>query len=221
MDSGKKVIAAGPGNPPAVVDETADLGRRGGQHRARRVDRQQHRLHRGEGDRRGRVDRRRRCVERLGRAGCLIVERAPAARAREGGAASGQDRRPRRTRTSSARTPASIAPPDRRQRGRRAAPAGRRGRREAPVRAARAADAGAAAGARPRRGRGDRDGQARGARLRAHGGDVLAQHRPPARDGAHDQHVDLRQERLEPGRPRATAARATRRSRSRRRRARG
>jgi acyl-CoA reductase-like NAD-dependent aldehyde dehydrogenase len=27
MESGKKVIAAGPGNPPAVVDETADLGR--------------------------------------------------------------------------------------------------------------------------------------------------------------------------------------------------
>ena len=54
-----------------------------------------------------------------------------------------------------------------------------------------------------------------------HGGDVLAQHRPPARDGAHDQHVDLREERLEPGRARATAARATRRSRSRRRRARG
>lgn len=27
MSSGKKVIAAGPGNPPAVVDETADLGR--------------------------------------------------------------------------------------------------------------------------------------------------------------------------------------------------
>ena len=26
MGSGKKVIAAGPGNPPAVVDETADLG---------------------------------------------------------------------------------------------------------------------------------------------------------------------------------------------------
>ena len=25
MDSGKKAIAAGPGNPPAVVDETADL----------------------------------------------------------------------------------------------------------------------------------------------------------------------------------------------------
>src|SRR5690606_512079 len=25
MDSGKKVIAAGPGNPPVVVDETADL----------------------------------------------------------------------------------------------------------------------------------------------------------------------------------------------------
>ena len=25
MGSGKKVIAAGPGNPPAVVDETADL----------------------------------------------------------------------------------------------------------------------------------------------------------------------------------------------------
>jgi acyl-CoA reductase-like NAD-dependent aldehyde dehydrogenase len=27
MNAGKKVIAAGPGNPPAVVDETADLGR--------------------------------------------------------------------------------------------------------------------------------------------------------------------------------------------------
>jgi len=27
MDSGKKVIAAGPGNPPAVVDETADLAK--------------------------------------------------------------------------------------------------------------------------------------------------------------------------------------------------
>src|SRR5262249_50215265 len=27
MNAGKKVIAAGPGNPPAVVDETADLAR--------------------------------------------------------------------------------------------------------------------------------------------------------------------------------------------------
>ena len=29
MNSGKKVIAAGPGNPPCVVDETADLGKAG------------------------------------------------------------------------------------------------------------------------------------------------------------------------------------------------
>ena len=29
MNSGKKVIAAGPGNPPVVVDETADMGRAG------------------------------------------------------------------------------------------------------------------------------------------------------------------------------------------------
>ena len=61
MGSGKKVIAAGPGNPPAVVDETADLDVAAAEHRAGRVDRQQHPLHRGEGGRRGRVDRRRRC----------------------------------------------------------------------------------------------------------------------------------------------------------------
>ena len=29
MNSGKKVIAAGPGNPPCVVDETADLAKAG------------------------------------------------------------------------------------------------------------------------------------------------------------------------------------------------
>ena len=59
MNSGKKVIAAGPGNPPAVVDETANLDVAAHEHRARRVDRQQHHLHRREGGHRGRVDRRR------------------------------------------------------------------------------------------------------------------------------------------------------------------
>ena len=29
MNSGKKVIAAGPGNPPCVVDETADIPKAG------------------------------------------------------------------------------------------------------------------------------------------------------------------------------------------------
>ena len=29
MNSGKKVVAAGPGNPPVVVDETADIAKAG------------------------------------------------------------------------------------------------------------------------------------------------------------------------------------------------
>ena len=148
MGSGKKVIAAGPGNPPAVVDETADLDVAAAGHRARRVDRQQHHLHRGEGGHRGRVDRRRRCWSGWGAAGCLVLNERQLQGAGEGGAACrGTTRRPpqqglRRQERGGDR------PPDRRQRGRRAAPAGRRRRREAPVRAARDADAGAAAGAR-------------------------------------------------------------------------
>ena len=50
MDCGKKAIAAGPGNPPAVVDETADLDVAAAGIVEGRVARQQHRLHRGEGD---------------------------------------------------------------------------------------------------------------------------------------------------------------------------
>ncbi len=61
MASGKKVIAAGPGNPPAVVDETADLDTRGGRHRRGRVGRQQHPLHGGKRDRRGRRPSPTRC----------------------------------------------------------------------------------------------------------------------------------------------------------------
>ena len=49
MASGKRAICAGPGNPPVVVDETADIDKAGAGHRARRLVRQQHHLHRREG----------------------------------------------------------------------------------------------------------------------------------------------------------------------------
>ena len=50
----KKAITAGPGNPPAVVDQTADLEPGRPRHRPRRFVRQQRHLHRREDD-----DRRR------------------------------------------------------------------------------------------------------------------------------------------------------------------
>ena len=49
MSSGKRAICAGPGNPPVVVDETADIDKAGARHRLRRVLRQQHHLRRREG----------------------------------------------------------------------------------------------------------------------------------------------------------------------------
>ena len=49
MNSGKRAIVAGPGNPPVVVDETADLDRgRAGDH-SRRLVRQQLAVHRRKG----------------------------------------------------------------------------------------------------------------------------------------------------------------------------
>ena len=59
MQSGKRAICAGPGNPPVVVDETADLDAGRARDRPRRLVRQQHRLHRREGDLRRGDDRRR------------------------------------------------------------------------------------------------------------------------------------------------------------------
>ena len=198
--AGKKVIAAGPGNPPAVVDETADLD-------VAAAD-----IVRGAS-----IDNNIVCTaekeiiavasiadelaERLGRNALPGRRRPPDARAREGGAGEGKTASTP-TRTSSARTPAVIA----RQIGvnarRRPAAAGAEVDEKHPfvqhellmpvmplVRVA-------------RRRRGDRDGEARRARLPPHRGDVLAQHRQHARDGARHQHLDLRQERVEPGRAR-------------------
>ena len=45
MASGKKAICAGPGNPPCVVDQTADLVKAGTGHRGGRGLRQQRGLH--------------------------------------------------------------------------------------------------------------------------------------------------------------------------------
>ena len=147
MGSGKKVIAAGPGNPPAVVDETADLDIAAAGHRPRRVDRQQHHLHGGEGSRRGRFDRRRRCRSASGARGRWSLNERQVKRAREGRAPPGDGRRPPEQELRRQERRPHRAP-DRRDGRRRAAPARCRGRREAPVRAARDADAGAAARAR-------------------------------------------------------------------------
>ena len=49
MSSGKRAICAGPGNPPVVVDETADIDKAAPRRRLRRVLRQQHHLRRREG----------------------------------------------------------------------------------------------------------------------------------------------------------------------------
>ena len=46
MASGKKAICAGPGNPPCVVDQTADLVKAGPRHRGRCRLRQQRGVHR-------------------------------------------------------------------------------------------------------------------------------------------------------------------------------
>ena len=64
MESGKRAICAGPGNPPVVVDETADLDQAGrGIVRGASL-RQQHRVHRREGDLRRGDGRRRRSSSR-------------------------------------------------------------------------------------------------------------------------------------------------------------
>ena len=59
MASGKRAICAGPGNPPAVVDETAHIEKAARPHPHGRVHRQQHHLRRREGSDR-RLERRRR-----------------------------------------------------------------------------------------------------------------------------------------------------------------
>ena len=48
MQNSKRAIVAGPGNPPVVVDETADLDRAARAHHSRRGLRQQSAVHRGE-----------------------------------------------------------------------------------------------------------------------------------------------------------------------------
>ena len=45
MRSGKRAVCAGPGNPPVVVDESADIEQAGTRHSHRWLVRQQHRLH--------------------------------------------------------------------------------------------------------------------------------------------------------------------------------
>jgi aldehyde dehydrogenase len=67
--SGKRVIAAGPGNPPVVVDETADLDRAARVHHRGRGLRQQPALHRREGDLRGCIGRRCKFIDAMRRAG--------------------------------------------------------------------------------------------------------------------------------------------------------
>ena len=57
LKTDKRAITAGPGNPPAVVDETADLEKAGADIVTRRVVRQQHHVHRREERHRGRVGR--------------------------------------------------------------------------------------------------------------------------------------------------------------------
>ena len=111
MDSGKRAICAGPGNPPVVVDETADIDKAGARHRPRRVHRQQHHLHRREGVDRRRLDRRR--AHRVDGASRARSSFARAARASSSGSSS-RDARPaaargRSTRTLSARTPTSSS----------------------------------------------------------------------------------------------------------------
>ena len=59
MASGKRAICAGPGNPPAVVDETAHIEKAARAHLSRRVHRQQHHLRRREGSHRRRERGRR------------------------------------------------------------------------------------------------------------------------------------------------------------------
>ena len=58
MTSGKRAICAGPGNPPVVVDETADIDLAGRADRLRRQLRQQHHLRRRKGSLRRRRHRR-------------------------------------------------------------------------------------------------------------------------------------------------------------------
>ena len=59
MQQAKRAIVAGPGNPPVVVDETAELDRAARGHHPRRRLRQQPALHRREGSLRRRVGLRR------------------------------------------------------------------------------------------------------------------------------------------------------------------
>ena len=59
MQQAKRAIVAGPGNPPVVVDETADLDRAARSHHPRRRLRQQPPVHRREAGLRRRADLRR------------------------------------------------------------------------------------------------------------------------------------------------------------------
>ena len=87
MNAGKKVIAAGPGNPPAVVDETADLDN-AAKHIVLGASIDNNIICTAEKEVIAVASIADALKERLGRNGCLLRERAAAARAREGRAAS-------------------------------------------------------------------------------------------------------------------------------------
>ncbi len=63
-----------PGQPAGGRRRDRESGQGGRRHRARRVDRQQHHLHGGEGDHRGRLDRRRAHPPAARRKGCLLLD---------------------------------------------------------------------------------------------------------------------------------------------------
>ncbi len=150
MSVGKRAITAGPGNPPVVVDATADLGPRRARHRGRRFARQQHRVHRREGSDRGGQHR--------GRAHDAPGARRSVSPARPRARFGAQGSAPRGSRAAAAQHSEQGA--DRQGRGRHLGGGGsfrtehdaasrRRGRRRPSVPVDRAHDAGDRRGLRP------------------------------------------------------------------------
>ena len=93
MNSGKRAIVAGPGNPPVVVDETADLDRAARCDHSRRRLRQQPAVHRREGS----LRRRRSLRRHAGGDGSGRRRAAQRPRGRRPDAGGDHDRRRRRT----------------------------------------------------------------------------------------------------------------------------
>ncbi len=202
MQQAKRAIVAGPGNPPVVVDETADLDRaarsiiQGGAYDNNLLCIAEKQVFAVDEI----FDRLMAAMERAGAvrlAGGEVDALTKAAIATVGEGAKkhdvphkdyiGQD--------------AAVLGPGRRQEGRaRGGVALRRDRRVAPLRAGRADDAVRAVCAVPQRRRGHRDGPPQRARLPPHGHHPLEQRPQHDQDGQGDGHDAVRQERAVHGR---------------------